>query len=73
MSQRSNGSLRQRSTLQSAKVSNSAATESEAQKSEGTRLSDVALDSPVQLEDKALQRSTAPNPNRYANVACNEQ
>jgi hypothetical protein len=73
VSQRSNGSLCQRSTLQSAKVSNSAATESEAQKLEGTGLSDVAPDYPVQLEDMALQRSTAPNPNRYADVACTGQ
>jgi hypothetical protein len=35
-----------------ATVRNSAATESEAQKSEGIRLSGVAPDYPVQLEDK---------------------
>jgi hypothetical protein len=38
VSQRSNGSLRQRLTLQSATVRNSATIESEAQKSEGTGL-----------------------------------
>jgi hypothetical protein len=69
VSQRSNGSLRQRSTLQSATVMNSAATESEAQKSERTGLSGVAPDCPVQLEDKAPQRSTAQNPNGCADVA----
>jgi hypothetical protein len=46
VSQRSNGSLRQRPTLQSATVRNSAATELEAQKSEGTGLSGVAPDCP---------------------------
>jgi hypothetical protein len=40
-----------------------------AQKSEVTGLSGVALDCPVQQKDKALQRSTAPNPNRRADVA----
>jgi hypothetical protein len=39
VSQRSNGSLRQWSTLQSATICNSAAIESEAQKLEGTELS----------------------------------
>jgi hypothetical protein len=38
------------------------------QKSEGTRLSGVAPDCPVQLEDKHLQRSTAPNPNGCADM-----
>jgi hypothetical protein len=50
-------------------VRNSAATESEAQKLEGTGLSGVAQDCPVQLEDKGLQRSTAQNPNGCADVA----
>jgi hypothetical protein len=67
--QRSNGSLHQRSTLQSATMMNSAATESEAQKSERTGLSGVAPDYPVQLEDKRPQRSTAQNPNGCAEVA----
>jgi hypothetical protein len=40
-----------------------------AQKSEGTALSGVALDCPVQLEDKRIQRSTAPNPNGCADMA----
>jgi hypothetical protein len=39
------------------------------QKSEVTGLSGVALDCPVQQKDKALQRSTAPNPNGHADVA----
>jgi hypothetical protein len=40
-----------------------------AQKSENTGLSGVAPDCLVQLEDKRLQRSTAPNPNGCADVA----
>jgi hypothetical protein len=35
----------------------------------GTGLSGVAPDCPVHLEDKHLQRSTAPNPNGCADVA----
>jgi hypothetical protein len=42
--------------------SNNAATESEAQKSEGTGLFGVAPDCLVQLEDKRLQWSIALNP-----------
>jgi hypothetical protein len=49
--------------------SNNAATESEAQKSEGTGLSGVAPDCSVQLEDKRIQQSTALNPNGCADVA----
>jgi hypothetical protein len=48
---------------------NSAATESEAHKSEGTVLSGVTPDCPVQLEDNRLQWSTALNPNDCADVA----
>jgi hypothetical protein len=59
---------RQRSTLEMSEV-NSAMTEVRAQKSEGTGLSGVAPDYPVQLEDKRLQRSTASNPNGCADVA----
>jgi hypothetical protein len=44
-----------------------------AQKSEGTGLSGVAPDCPVQQDDKRLQRSTAPNPNGCADVARTEQ
>jgi hypothetical protein len=40
-----------------------------AQKSEGIGLSGVALDCPMQLEDKTPQRSTASNPNDCADVA----
>jgi hypothetical protein len=62
-------------TVDSAKaiVHNSAATESEAKKSEGTRLYGVAPDCPVRLEDKRLQRSTAPIPNGCADMARTEQ
>jgi hypothetical protein len=55
-----------------ATVRNSVATESEAQKSEGTGLSGVAPNYPVQLEDNRLQRPTAPNPNGCADVARTE-
>jgi hypothetical protein len=48
---------------------NSAAAEVRAQKSEVTRLSGVAPDCPMQQDDKALQRTTAPNPNERADVA----
>jgi hypothetical protein len=40
-----------------------------AAKSEVTGLSDVAPDYPVQQDDKALQRSTTPNPNGCVDVA----
>jgi hypothetical protein len=59
---------RQRSTLEMSEV-NSATTEVRAQKSEGTGLFGVAPDCPMQLEDRRLQRSTAPNPNGCADVA----
>jgi hypothetical protein len=52
---------------------NSANVEVRVQKSEGTGLSGVAPDCLVQLEDKALQRSTSQNPNGYADVACTRQ
>jgi hypothetical protein len=42
-------------------------------KLEFTGLSGVAPDCPVQQDDKALQRSTAPNPKGRANVARTEQ
>jgi hypothetical protein len=63
---------RQRSTV---KISerNSAATEVRAQKSLGIGLSGVAPDYPVQQNDKRLQRSTAPNPNRRVVVARTRQ
>jgi hypothetical protein len=48
---------------------NSANAEVRAQKLEGTGLSGVAPDCPVQQDDKALQRSTALNPNSCADVA----
>jgi hypothetical protein len=40
-----------------------------AQKAEGTGLSGVAQDCPVQQDDKAFQWSTTPNPNDCADVA----
>jgi hypothetical protein len=55
--------------LQKALCMNSANAEVRAQKSEGTGLSDVAPDCPVQQDNKAPQRSTAPNPNGCADVA----
>jgi hypothetical protein len=69
VSQRSNGSLRTNGRLCRATVCNSTAAEVRAQKLEGIGLSGVAPDCPVQLEDKRLQRSTALNPNGYADVA----
>jgi hypothetical protein len=54
-------------------VYKSAAIESEAQKSEGTGLYGVAPDCPVQQDDRRLQRSTAQNPNGYADMACTGQ
>jgi hypothetical protein len=68
VSQRSNGSLRANGRLQMSTVANS-----DAQKSEGTGLSGVAPDCPMQQKDKELQRSTAPNPNWRADVARTEQ
>jgi hypothetical protein len=67
VSQRSNGSL------QSATMRYSAAAEVRAEKSEGTRLSGVAPDCPVQLEDKTYQQSTSLNPNGCADVARTRQ
>jgi hypothetical protein len=61
VSQQSNDSLRDNGRLTRWTVSR--------QKSEVTGLSGVAPDCPVQQDDKALQRSTAPNPNGRANVA----
>jgi hypothetical protein len=55
----------------SARQRSSAAMNSACQKSE--RRSQRAPDCPVQLEDKRLQRSTAPNPNSCADVACTGQ
>jgi hypothetical protein len=69
VSQRSNGSLCANGRLCRATLLNSATAEVRAQKSEGTKLSGVAPDCPVQLEDKRLQRSTAPNPNGCVDVA----
>jgi hypothetical protein len=50
-------------------VVNKASTGVRAQKLESTGLSGVAPDCPVQQDDKRLQRTTAPNPNRRADVA----
>jgi hypothetical protein len=65
VSQRSNGYLRQRSTLQSATVAYSTAVELRAAKSEGTGLSGVAPDCPVPQENKAPTVDRAPNPNSW--------
>jgi hypothetical protein len=64
MSQWSNGSLRTNGRLRRVYSG-----EQCTQKSEVTGLSGVAPNYPVQQDDKALQRSTAPNPNRRADVA----
>jgi hypothetical protein len=69
VSQWSNGSLLANGRLQNATVLNSAAAKVRAQKSEVTGLSGMAPDYPVQQDDKALQWSTAPNPNGRADVA----
>jgi hypothetical protein len=50
----SNGSLRANGSLQNATVMNNVVAEVRAQKSEGTGLSGVAPDCPVQLEYKRL-------------------
>jgi hypothetical protein len=68
VSQRSNGSLHANSRLCRATVVDSVVAEVRAQKSEGTGLSDVAPDCPMQQDDKALQQSTTPNPNGRADV-----
>ena len=65
MSQRSNGYLGQRSTLQSVKVGYSVAAEVSAVKSEGTGLSGVAPDYLMPQEDKAPTVDPAPNPNGW--------
>jgi hypothetical protein len=59
VSQRSNGSLRANGRLRRGTVPNSVVQKSP--------------DCPVQQKDKRLQRSTAPNPNGRANVACTGQ
>jgi hypothetical protein len=72
VSQRSNGSLRQRSTLQKQDCRNRVrSTEIRGHPTVrcGTRLSGVAPDCPAQLEDKRLQRPTAQKPNGCADVA----
>jgi hypothetical protein len=69
VSQQSNGSLLiQRSTMEMSER-NSAAQKLEAQKSEGTRLSGVAPDYPVQLDDKGSNGQPASNSNSCADVA----
>jgi hypothetical protein len=59
---------RQRSTAKG-KVMNSAAQKSVRRSQRLPDMSDVALDCPVQQNDKGFQRSTAPNPNGRADVA----
>jgi hypothetical protein len=65
MSQRATTIQRQRSTLQSATVSHSAAAEVRAAKSEGTGLSGVAPDYPMPQEEKAPTIDFALNPNDW--------
>jgi hypothetical protein len=69
VSQRRNGSLRANGQLRRVYSDEQCRTEVRATKSEVTGLSGVAPDCPVQQDDKALQRTTAPNPNGCADVA----
>jgi hypothetical protein len=69
VSQRSNGSLRANGRLRRVYSDEQCRTGVKASKSDVTGLSGVAPDCLVQQDDKALQRSTAPNPNGYADVA----
>jgi hypothetical protein len=73
VSQRSNDSLRANGRLCRVYSHEQCRAEVRAAKSEVTGLSGVALDCPVQQDDKALQRSTAPNPNGFADMACTGQ
>jgi hypothetical protein len=70
VSQRSNDSLHANGRLCRVYSDEQCRAEVRAVKSEVTGLSGVALDCPVQQDDKASQRSTAPNPNSCAEVAC---
>jgi hypothetical protein len=69
VSQRSNGSLHANGQLHRVYCDEQCHAEVRAAKSEVTKLSGVAPDCPVQQDDKALQRSTAQNPNSCADVA----
>jgi hypothetical protein len=69
VSQWSNGSLRTNGQLCRATVSYSAVAEVRAQMLEGTGLSGVAPDCPVQQDNRRLQWSTAQNPNGCTDVA----
>jgi hypothetical protein len=69
VSQRSNGSLRANGRLSRVYSNEQCRVEVRAAKSEVTGLSGVAPDCPMQQDDKALQRSTALNPNGCADVA----
>jgi hypothetical protein len=73
VSQRSNGSLRANGRLRRVYSDEQCRAEVRAAKSEVTGLSGVAPNCPVQQDDKALQRSTAPNPNSCADMACTGQ
>jgi hypothetical protein len=63
VSQQSNGSLRQRSTLQSAIMKNSVAQKSEQRSQRGTGLSGAT-------RGQSLQQSTSSRPYRLGDVAC---
>jgi hypothetical protein len=69
VSQRSNDSLHTNDRLRRVYSDEQCHAEVRAAKSEVTGLSGVAPDCPVQQDDKALQRSTASNPNGCAYVA----
>jgi hypothetical protein len=67
--QQSNGSLHANGRLRRVYSGEQCRAEVRAAKSKVTGLSGVAPDCPVQQDDKAPQRSTAPNPNSCADVA----
>jgi hypothetical protein len=69
VSQRSNGSLRTNGRLCRVYSDEQCHTEVRAAKSEVIGRSGVAPDCPVHQDDKALQRSTAPDPNGCADMA----
>jgi hypothetical protein len=73
VSQRSNSSLRANGRLRRVYNDEHCRAEVRAAKSEVTGRSGVAPDCPVQQDDKALQRSTAPDPNGCTDVAHTRQ
>jgi hypothetical protein len=73
VSQRSNGSQRTNGRLCRVYINEQCRAEVRAAKSEVTKRSGVAPDCPMHQNDKALQRSTAPDPNGCADVARTRQ